>query len=76
MIPQNQANSNGFIENGVHKNHPANLMALCEKCHLSMHYNGDKVLKRKKLQKALELLNKINFYFINNILILFIKLFF
>ena len=52
MIPQNQANSNGFIENGVHKNHPANLMALCEKCHLSMHYNGDKVLKRKKTTKG------------------------
>ena len=32
--------TNGFIE-GFHKNHPANLMALCEECHLKMHINNN-----------------------------------
>ena len=41
-IPQKLADSRGFIvssETGgvFHKNHPANLMSLCHKCHLKMH---------------------------------------
>jgi DNA mismatch repair protein MutS len=39
-IPQKKANKKGFIqtENKVfHKNHPANLMNLCESCHKEMH---------------------------------------
>jgi DNA mismatch repair protein MutS len=35
---QHKANkTNGFID-GFHKNHPANLMSLCEECHLHMHH--------------------------------------
>ena len=37
---QHKANDNGFIE-GFHKNHPANLMALCEECHSKMHSAED-----------------------------------
>ena len=41
--PQKMADENGFIKrkDGIkfHKNHLANLMALCEKCHKKMHYN-------------------------------------
>ena len=33
---QNESNEKGFID-GFHKNHPANLSALCESCHLAMH---------------------------------------
>ena len=33
---QHKAEQNGYIHT-FHKNHVANLMALCEKCHLKMH---------------------------------------
>jgi 5-methylcytosine-specific restriction endonuclease McrA len=33
---QKLADENGRI-GSIHKNHPANLMSLCEKCHLKMH---------------------------------------
>jgi DNA mismatch repair protein MutS len=33
---QHKADENGYIES-FHKNHPANLMALCEECHQKMH---------------------------------------
>tara|TARA_B110000285_G_C15135305_1_gene626418 strand:- start:868 stop:3978 length:3111 start_codon:yes stop_codon:yes gene_type:complete len=33
---QKDANSNGFI-GSFHKNHPANLMSICEKCHDNIH---------------------------------------
>jgi DNA mismatch repair ATPase MutS len=41
-IPQKLADSRGFIVSGetggvFHKNHAANLMSLCHKCHLKMH---------------------------------------
>ena len=35
---QHKANYRGFIEESFHKNHPANLLTLCEACHLSMHH--------------------------------------
>jgi DNA mismatch repair protein MutS len=42
MYPQEMAESGGYIsteDSGVfHKNHPANLMSICEKCHLNMHH--------------------------------------
>lgn len=34
---QKDADENGFIE-GFHKNHSANLMAVCEECHLKQHH--------------------------------------
>ena len=44
LIHQAQAGEDGFIldrEKGlvVHKNHPANLMSLCEKCHKEIHFS-------------------------------------
>ena len=38
LSPQKDANEKGFI-GSFHKDHPANLMALCETCHLSIHMN-------------------------------------
>jgi DNA mismatch repair protein MutS len=35
---QHLADSNGRI-GAIHKNHSANLMSLCEKCHLKMHHS-------------------------------------
>jgi DNA mismatch repair protein MutS len=36
LQPQKEANTNGFIDT-FHKNHPANLMNICEKCHTKTH---------------------------------------
>jgi len=36
-IPQKQADSQGMVKPGIHKNNPANLMALCESCHHNIH---------------------------------------
>ena len=36
LLEQQMADDDGYI-GAVHKNHTANLMALCEKCHLKMH---------------------------------------
>lgn len=45
---QANADSDGFIVGtAVHKNHTANLMALCEKCHLEIHRTTKKVVKKK-----------------------------
>ena len=37
ILQQKDADKNGFV-NGVHKNHAANLMVLCEDCHLKEHH--------------------------------------
>ena len=42
---QSESNKDGFIE-GFHKNHPANLQALCKSCH---------ILKTKKVKKGTKL---------------------
>jgi predicted HNH restriction endonuclease len=45
---QANADGDGFIKGtAVHKNHAANLMALCEKCHLEIHRTTKKVVKKK-----------------------------
>lgn len=54
---QKMADDDGFIEtddgNIVHKNHPANLMSICEECHDNYHENDeDFVLTRKKTSKG------------------------
>lgn len=48
LQPQRLANENGFIDT-FHKNHPANLMGLCSKCHLLEHRDEehDGAIKRK-----------------------------
>jgi DNA mismatch repair protein MutS len=37
ILQQKLADENGIIGGAVHKNHSANLMSLCEKCHLLVH---------------------------------------
>jgi len=58
---QSEADKNGIIRKSdgavFHKNHPANLMTLCESCHQKMHHNvnGDtinKIVKKIKNVKA------------------------
>jgi len=44
---QKDADKNGFI-GSFHKNHPANLMSICEKCHDNIHINENESLIRKK----------------------------
>ena len=41
LSPQKDANADGFIGT-FHKNHPANLASVCEKCHLNLHKNDKK----------------------------------
>jgi DNA mismatch repair protein MutS len=43
---QHLADENGRI-GSIHKNHPANLMSLCEKCHQKMHQMDDSLEKNK-----------------------------
>jgi DNA mismatch repair protein MutS len=50
LSPQKDASDAGFI-GSFHKNHPANLMALCEKCHDDLHKKDVKI-KRKKTTKG------------------------
>ena len=50
MSPQKDASPDGFIGT-FHKNHKANLLSVCEKCHDSIHAD-DKVLVRKKTTKG------------------------
>lgn len=46
---QQDADEDGFIRGtAVHKNHKANLMALCEECHLKMHHENNNTLVKKK----------------------------
>tara|TARA_B110000967_G_scaffold201706_1_gene239374 strand:+ start:6069 stop:9110 length:3042 start_codon:yes stop_codon:yes gene_type:complete len=45
---QQDANKEGYI-NSFHKNHKANLVSICEECHLKMHNSDNNtVVKRKK----------------------------
>ena len=51
LLEQQIADANGFI-GGVHKNHPANLMSLCEKCHAEVHAASASLAVRKKTTKG------------------------
>ena len=51
---QKNADENGFIES-FHKNHPANLLSLCEECHLKIH-SDNKKMKKKKTTKGTQLI--------------------
>jgi DNA mismatch repair protein MutS len=46
LQPQKDADDNGFI-GSIHKNHPANLMTLCEGCHQKMHKTTARSKKTK-----------------------------
>jgi DNA mismatch repair protein MutS len=50
MQYQRFANNNGYIEQ-FHKNHPANLMSICQTCHDSVHKENG-VLVRKKTTRG------------------------
>ena len=53
MQPQKDANNDGFI-NDFHKNHRANLMNICKKCHATMTKNNTK-MKRTKTTRGYSL---------------------
>lgn len=60
LEPQKIASKNGIIktENGeFHKNHLANLISVCEKCHDKLHKNNT-VLKKKKTTKGYKIIEK------------------
>ena len=60
IAPQNAADDRGFIGT-FHKNHPANLMSLCEKCHAKEHLPTVEVKKkvaRKKTTKGFAVINE------------------
>ena len=44
---QKDADKNGFI-GSFHKNHPANLMSICEKCHDDIHSSDNTSIVRTK----------------------------
>jgi DNA mismatch repair protein MutS len=46
LAEQQDANEAGYID-GFHKNHPGNLLSVCETCHLSIHSSGIKLAKKK-----------------------------
>jgi DNA mismatch repair protein MutS len=53
---QCDANDNGFI-NTFHKNHKANLITVCEKCHHALHdKEANKVVVKKKTTKGMKLM--------------------
>ena len=51
ITPQKDADANGYI-GSFHKNHPANLLAVCEKCHRSFHTATPETIVRKKTTKG------------------------
>ena len=55
------ADEDGFVEQSdgsiAHKNHPANLMSVCETCHDKYHSSGDNtVLTRKKTSRGYKII--------------------
>lgn len=51
LAPQNMANKDGFID-GFHKNHVANLAAVCEGCHLKIHTEQLTQVTKKKTTRG------------------------
>lgn len=66
LQPQMNADENGFIEQDdgsvLHKNHPANLMSVCEECHDKYHAQGVNAptLVRKKTSKGYKIIAQSN----------------
>jgi hypothetical protein len=53
---QTNADKNGFIEldgNKIHKNNPANLITLCQKCHDDFHKNKHNTLDMDTLNPSI-----------------------
>ena len=55
LIPQKRADSAGFIGDEFHKNHVANLAAVCDKCHKKMHTLPD--MQRRKTTSGYHILS-------------------
>ena len=53
---QEFADNNGFINNEFYKNHKANLISICEKCHLKIH-RENKQMKKVKTSNGYELVD-------------------
>jgi len=51
IFQQKDATADGFIDS-FHKNHPANLMSVCEACHVGIHKEPTKQIRRKKTTKG------------------------
>jgi DNA mismatch repair protein MutS len=66
LQPQMNADENGFIEQDdgsiLHKNHPANLMSVCEECHDKYHAQGlnAPTLVRKKTSRGYKIIAQSN----------------
>lgn len=46
---QKFANKNNYIKDNFHKNHPANLISICEKCHDDIHRKDIQYIKKKNI---------------------------
>ena len=55
LIPQKMATEKGFIVSSVHKNHKANLISICEKCHIEIHTKKKRTYNKKKTTKGYKL---------------------
>ena len=55
LSPQKLASEDGYIDDGFHKNHVANLAALCESCHKKMHELPDSRMEKRKTTKGYRL---------------------
>jgi DNA mismatch repair protein MutS len=53
---QVEANNDGFIE-GFHKNHPANLINICKKCHLLEHKQEKEQESKQETKKKRKTIN-------------------
>tara|TARA_B100001175_G_scaffold153241_1_gene129861 strand:+ start:2621 stop:5629 length:3009 start_codon:yes stop_codon:yes gene_type:complete len=53
---QENANEKGFINNQFNKNHKANLISICEKCHLKIH-KENKQMKKVKTSNGYQLID-------------------
>jgi len=51
LAPQKDADDRGFIGT-FHKNHPANLASICEKCHVKMHGVAATPVQRRKTTRG------------------------
>ena len=49
MVYQDDADSNGIIQNDFHKNHLANLMNICTICHDELHKLQKRIVKKKSI---------------------------
>lgn len=57
ILEQAHADGRGFVD-GIHKNHPANLVGLCDRCHDLQHHGGraeNKIERKKKTTRGYKL---------------------